>query len=129
MTRGRVLGALALVALVVGCAGGWWFRWLVVRVLPMRHTGVVNRVGGFEKPVNVRFADPTRTGRQWVVVFEDGFNCEGWDSTLAAVQPGDTVEVVGFPDVKGFPLLDPDWWSCAEVQLVHVSPRAAPPPP
>jgi hypothetical protein len=124
MTRAKGIGAAVALAAVIafGCGLGWWSRWVVVRLLPMEHTGVVDRVTPFEKPVNVRFSD-TRTGRQFAVVFADGFNCEGWDSSLLTARPGDTATVVGYPDVKGYPLLDPDWWSCADAQLVHVAPH------
>ena len=38
----------------------------------------------------------------------------------ATVKAGDTVEIKAYHDVKGWPVLDPEWWECDEAQLVRL---------
>ncbi len=59
---------------------------------------------------------------QFALVFEDGFQCEATDTSFAAVREGDRIEIKGYHDVKGAPVLDPEWWECDEAQLLRIVP-------
>lgn len=73
----------------------------------------------------------TRQIRQLALIFEDGSQCEGADTSLAAIREGDVIEIRGHHDVKGVPVVDPEWRECDEAQLVSIAqagPKGAPGP-
>jgi len=117
MKRAWVVVILIVVVLAAAIKG----RWVVARLLPIHHTGTVMRIKSFHKG----FSDNnTRQQRQFAIIFEDGFDCEGFDTSLAAVEEGDVIEIRAYHDVEGFPILNPEWWECDEAQLVQiVTPR------
>ena len=45
-------------------------------------------------------------------------NNEGYDTSFAAIKEGDHIEIRAYHDVKGMPVMDPEWWECDEAQLV-----------
>lgn len=131
MSRTRLIagGVVAVVALALGCAGAVKFRRPLSWLAPIEHTGTVMRIAEFTKGGwNARNED-TRQLRQFVIVFDDGFDCEGYDTSFAAVREGDVITLRGYHDVEGTPLLDPEWWECDEGQLVKLHPPADPPKP
>lgn len=91
----------------------WWARPVFVRLMPIRHEGVVQRI----VPFNKGYRSNTRQQVQFAIIFEDGFQCEGYDTSFAAVREGDRIAIRGYHDVAGWPLLDPEWWECDEGQL------------
>ncbi len=113
---------LALVA--AGCValaiGVWSARGVVARFFPIKHEGTVMRVGTFHKGGFSRADQDTRQVRQFALIFDDGFQCEGTDTSFAAVKEGDHIRIRGYHDVKGAPILDPEWWECDEAQLVEI---------
>lgn len=118
---GRSLGIVAVgVLLIALCAGGLRLRWVVARVFPIAHVGKVMRIETFSKGGISRVVEGTGQINQIAIVFEDGMNCEGWDTSLAAVKAGDVIEIRAYHDVKGWPVLDPEWWECEEAQLVLI---------
>ena len=78
------------------------------------------RIGTFSKGGILRGEVDTRQIRQFALIFEDGFQCEGTDTSFAAVREGDRIRIRGYHDVKGAPVLDPEWWECDEAQLVSI---------
>ncbi len=110
--------AAALLLLGLGVAKG---KWLFARMLPISYEGTVQRINPFQSA-------GTTLGprRQFAIVFQDGFICEGNDTAFVTVKPGDRIEIVGYHDVKGWPILDPEWWECEESQLVKLVPGEAP---
>lgn len=125
MKRKLIAAAAVLLPLLL-LVGAWKARGILIRLMPVRHTGEVLRIGTFHKGGMGQRDQGTRQIRQFAVLFEDGFMCEGHDTSLSAVKPGDIVEIRGYHDVKGWPLLDPEWWECDEAQLVGVSVPSAP---
>lgn len=116
----RLKLAGVFVVLVLLVVGAWQARWLLVRLAPIDHTGTVQRIrtfhkGGFSSP-----NEKTRQLRQFALLFEDGFMCEGYDTSFATVEIGDQITIRGYHDVKGWPLLDPEWWECDEAQLMSL---------
>lgn len=109
--------SLALVAL---CMGAVRLRWVVARVFPITHVGKVMRIETFSKGGLSRVVEGTGQLNQFAIVFEDGMSCEGWDTSFAAVKAGDVIEIRAYHDVKGWPVLDPEWWECEEGQLVNI---------
>jgi len=114
--RRRALIAAAVLVVVIL----WSARTVVVRFFPIHHTGVVVRVGQFSKGGMRRQSAGTHQIRQFAVLFEDGFHCEASDTAFAAVREGDLVHLRAYHDVKGWPILDPEWWECDEGQLVSI---------
>ncbi|MCB9766183.1 MAG: hypothetical protein H6739_40785 [Alphaproteobacteria bacterium] len=113
--KAKILVLLALLALPVVA---WKARFLLTRLFPIDHEGTVMRIATFRKGgFNSRNED-TRQLNQFAIIFDDGFDCEGYDTSLAAVREGDVIRLRGYHDVKGFPVLDPEWWECDEAQLV-----------
>lgn len=114
---------VGLVAVLLGLTLiAWSGRSVVARFFPMRHEGTVLRIGTFDKGGFSQREQGTRQIRQFAIVFDDGFQCEGTDTSFAAVREGDHIEIRGYHDVKGWPVLDPEWWECDEAQLVTVRP-------
>lgn len=129
MNKLHIAGAAAaLLALVLGA---WAGRGVLTRFFPIHHSGTVMRIATFHKG-GTRAADQgTRQIRQFALIFEDGFQCEGTDTSLAAIREGDVIEIKGYHDVKGMPVMDPEWWECDEAQLVAIEqagPAGAPGP-
>lgn len=108
-------GAAAVVVLLLILA--WGGRHVLVRVFPIRHEGRLARIAQFHKGGMGRADQGTRQINQFAMIFEDGFQCEGTDTSFAAVKEGDVVRIRGYHDVKGAPVLDPEWWECDEAQL------------
>ena len=117
---------VGLIVLLIGAVVLVWVaRRPLSRLMPIRHTGKVQRIerfhkGGFSSPT-----EKTRQLAQFAIIFEDGFICEGTDTALAAVKEGDTIEIRAYHDVKGYPVLDPEWWECDEGQLVRITEPAS----
>lgn len=118
MTRTHL--ALAGAGLLLLLVGAWIGRGVLARLLPIEHTGEVLRIAQFSKGGHLRGEQGTRQIRQFALVFTDGFLCEGTDTSLAAVREGDVIHIRGYHDVKGWPLMDPEWWECDEAQLVSI---------
>ena len=109
---------LALVVVpVVTLAAAWALRVPLSRLMPIRHDGVVLRIAAFNKGGRTRQAEGTRQLNQFAIIFEDGFQCEGTDTSFAAIKAGDHIQLRGYHDVRGYPLFDPEWWECDEAQL------------
>lgn len=129
MNKLHIAGAVAaLLALLVGA---WAGRGVIARFLPITHTGTVMRIATFHKGGTRAGDQGTRQIRQFALIFEDGFQCEGTDTSLAAIREGDVIEIRGYHDVKGAPVMDPEWWECDEAQLVAITeagPAGAPGP-
>ena len=110
---------VAIVAVLVGVPLlAWQGRSLIARLMPIHHEGVVMRIGTFDKGYSHNSTGTTRQTKQFALLFEDGFNCEGHDTSFAAIKEGDRIEIRGYHDVKGWPVMDPEWWECDEAQLV-----------
>jgi hypothetical protein len=107
------IGFLSLALLVVLTRGIW------VRFLPIHHEGEIARIATFRKGYGRRDED-TRQTNQFAMIFADGFQCEGYDTSFATVKEGDRIRIRGYHDVKGWPILDPEWWECDEAQLVSI---------
>ncbi len=131
MRRSRMVAAALAAAGIAAltCAGAWTLRRPLSLLFPIEHTGTLMRVAQFHKGGYSGRAEGTRQLRQIVLIFEDGFDCEGTDSSLAAVREGDLITIRGYHDVRGTPFLDPEWWECDEAQLVRLHPpgKALPP--
>lgn len=129
MNKLHIAGVVA--ALLTLVVGAWAGRGVLTRFFPIAHTGTVMRIATFHKG-GTRAADQgTRQIRQFALIFEDGFQCEGTDTSLAAIREGDVIEIRGYHDVKGMPVMDPEWWECDEAQLVAIEeagPKGAPGP-
>jgi hypothetical protein len=129
MNKLHIAGAAAaLLALVLGA---WAGRGVLARFFPVDHTGTVMRIATFHKGGTQAGDQRTRQIRQFALIFEDGFQCEGTDTSLAAIREGDVIEIRGYHDVKGMPVMDPEWWECDEAQLVAIEqagPKGAPGP-
>jgi hypothetical protein len=111
----------ALVALLVGAPLLMWnSRMILNRLLPIHHEGVVKRIGTFDKGFPRAGEVRTRQSRQFAILFEDGFDCEGYDTSFATVQVGDRISIKAYHDVVGFPVMDPEWWECDEAQLMQL---------
>ena len=112
---------LAAGALLIGLPLlAWQGRTVLTRLFPIHHEGVVMRIGTFDKGFPRSGEDATRQSRQFAILFEDGFNCEGYDTSFAAIEVGDRIEIRGYHDVKGLPIMDPEWWECDEAQLIRL---------
>lgn len=124
MSRTRLIAGGIVAALLAGlaCAGAVTFRRPLSWFAPIEHTGKVMRIAEFSKGGWNARSEDTRQLRQFVIVFEDGFDCEGFDTSFAAVREGDVITLRGYHDVEGTPLLDPEWWECDEAQLVRLFP-------
>ncbi len=114
------IAAAVLLGTLLVLTGLWQTRWFMARLLPIHHTGEVMRIAQFHKGGIGRTDQDTRQIRQFAIIFADGFQCEGTDTSLAAIKEGDTIEIKGYHDVKGAPVLDPEWWECDEAQLVRI---------
>ncbi len=109
----------AIVAVLVGVPLlAWQARGVISRLMPIHHEGVVKRIGTFNKGFPRSGEDSTRQSVQFAILFEDGFNCEGYDTSFATIKEGDRIEIRAYHDVKGMPVMDPEWWECDEAQLV-----------
>ena len=120
LTRGKLVGAGVVVAGVLLLALLWTGRTVVSRLIPITHTGEVMRIATFHKGGIQRRNEGTRQLNQFAIIFSDGFQCEGSDTSFAAVREGDVITLKGYHDVRGWPLLDPEWWECDEAQLVRI---------
>ena len=110
---------LAVVVVLIGIPLLLWQgRTVITRLFPIQYEGVVKRIGTFDKGFPRSGEDSTRQSRQFAILFEGGFNCEGYDTSFAAIKEGDRIEIRGYHDVKGFPVMDPEWWECDEAQLI-----------
>ena len=110
---------LAIVAVLIGLPLlAWQARGVIARFFPIEHEGVVKRIGTFDKGFPRSSEQGTRQSRQFAILFEDGFSCEGYDTSFAAIKEGDRISIRAYHDVKGTPVLDPEWWECDEAQLV-----------
>lgn len=121
MSKTTLLVALGVLLLVL--VGAWSARGIVARFFPIHHEGTLARIGTFHKGGFNQADQGTRQIRQFALVFEDGFQCEGSDTSFAAAREGDFVRIRGYHDVKGAPVLDPEWWECDEAQLVEIVTR------
>lgn len=117
MTARSLLLLLGLL-LVLATGAALWGRQLLARLFPIEHQGQVKRIAQFHKGGALRGDQDTRQVNQFAIIFTDGFQCEGTDTSFAAVREGDRVAIRGYHDVKGWPVLDPEWWECDEAQLV-----------
>ena len=109
---------IAPIAVILGLVVlSWLARHPLSRLLPIHHTGTVMRIAKFNKGGISRKAEETRQLTQFAIFFEDGFQCEGTDTSLAAVREGDVIEIRAYHDVAGWPILNPEWWECDEAQL------------
>ena len=108
-------GLVALSGLIFGVAV--WLREPLSLLLPIHYTGKVSRIAHFSKGGLGSRAEGTRQLVQFAIFFEDGFDCEGYDTSFAAIREGDTIAIRGYHDVGGTPLLDPEWWECDRAQL------------
>lgn len=126
MNTTRRRGAAALTALgiiaavLVLLALAWSGRTVLARLFPIHHEGRVKRIAQFHKGGFSQRDQGTRQVNQFALIFEDGFQCEGTDTSFAAVREGDLISIRGYHDVKGWPVLDPEWWECDEAQLLTV---------
>ena len=112
---GMVVAAVVLLFLAVGSRTIW------TRLMPIHHSGELYRIADFHKGGITRRSEDTRQLRQFALIFADGFQCEGYDTSFAAVKEGDIITIRGYHDVRGWPLLDPGWWECDEAQLVKIA--------
>jgi len=96
----------------------WTFRIPLTRLFPIKHTGEVERIATFNKGGWSSKNENTKQLNQFALIFKDGFQCEGYDTSFAAVKPGDVINIRGYHDVGGMPIMDPEWWECDEAQLV-----------
>jgi len=110
------------VALVGLAAIAWFTRGVWVRLIPIHHEGEVRRIADFHKGGFSSRGEKTHQLRQFAILFDDGFNCEASDTSFAVVREGDRIHIKGYHDVRGWPLLDPEWWECDEAQLVEILP-------
>ena len=113
-----------VVALVLLVVVAWVARGAIARFCPITHAGKVMRIGTFHKGGLNRKAEGTRQLRQFALVFEDGFQCEAYDTSFSTVREGDFIKIRGYHDVKGWPIFDPEWWECDEAQLLTIRPPA-----
>ena len=120
MDRWKLYAAGGVLVVLLLAVGGWLSRGVLVRLFPIHHTGEVYRIGKFHKGGIASRGESTRQLNQFAIIFRDGFQCEGTDTSFAAVKEGDTVRIRGYHDVKGWPVLDPEWWECEEGQLVRL---------
>ncbi len=87
MKRRLLLAALiAAVLLVLLGVGGVWFRRPLSWLMPIDHTGTVLRIAEFSKGGLTSRTEDTRQLRQFAIIFDDGFDCEGVDTSFAAVR-------------------------------------------
>lgn len=121
----RIIFRLTLL-LIVTLAAAWTLRTPLSRLFPIYHQGQLKRIAVFHKGGFSRGPEGTRQLNQFALIFEDNFNCEGYDSSFAAVKVGDHLKIKAFHDVKGWPLMDPEWWECDEAQLVEIFSDPAP---
>ena len=112
--RTKVIAGALLVLLIL-----FWSRTLIVRFFPIKHDGVVYRINTFNK--GWYHTKDTRQQIQFSILFEDGFNCEGYDTSFVNVEPGDRIVIKGYHDVSGWPW-KPDFWECDEGQVVKFYP-------
>lgn len=117
--RTKVIVSAILILLVI-----WWSRVIWIRLMPIEHTGVVLRIDTFNKGW---YEPNTRRQVQFSILFEDGFQCEGYDTSFVNVREGDRIKMKGFHDVAGWPW-KADFWECDEGQLVKVWPQGQPAP-
>lgn len=115
-------GAGALVLLVVAI---WLLRVPLSRLFPIEHEGEVLRIASFNKGGFSRAEEGTRQLNQFAIIFADGFDCEGTDTSFAAIEEGDRILVRGYHDVRGIPIIDPEWWECEEAQFIRIVAPAA----
>ena len=111
---------LVVVAVLAALLLAWKGRVLLSRFMPIDHEGTVMRIASFHKGGFRSAGEGTRQLNQFAIIFEDGFDCEGTDTSFAAVQEGDHVRIRAYHDVRGWPILDPEWWECDEAQLVEI---------
>ena len=110
--RTKIIIAFIAVLLIV-----WWTRQLWIRFTPITHEGTVYRINSFDK--GWYQTKDTRQQVQFSVLFEDGFECEGYDTSFVNVREGDRIKIKGYHDVSGWPW-KPDFWECDEGQLVKI---------
>jgi hypothetical protein len=115
-----LIGGGILAGIVALLAGGWALRVPLSKLAPIDYTGKVMRIAKFHKGSITRSDADTRQLNQFAIIFEDGFQCEGTDSSFAASREGDVIDIRGFHDVTGLPLFDPEWWECDEAQMVRI---------
>lgn len=113
-----VVGGVVVFLLVVALA--WSFRHVLARFFPVEHEGEVMRIAQFHKGGFDKTREETRQINQFAIIFADGFQCEGTDTSFAAVREGDRIRIRGYHDVKGAPVMDPEWWECDEAQLIEL---------
>lgn len=121
-TKLRLAAVGAVVLGLLACVGAWQFRWQLSWFFPIEHTGTVMRIGQFHKGGIVGRAEGTRQLNQFAIFFDDGFDCEGTDTSFAAVREGDRITLRGYHDVRGWPFADPEWFECDEAQLIRLFP-------
>lgn len=109
---------LGLLALLLGLPALLWLgRKPLTRLFPIEHEGVVMRIATFNKGGMRSKSENTHQLTQFAIIFEDGFDCEGSDTSFAAVREGDRIQMRGYHDVRGWPVMNPEWWECDEAQL------------
>ena len=111
----KVSGGLLLGLLLL-----WVLRVPLSRLFPIDHEGEVLRIASFNKGGFSRAEEGTRQLNQFAIIFADGFDCEGTDTSFAAIEPGDRILIRGYHDVRGLPVLDPEWWECEEAQFIRI---------
>lgn len=124
MRKLRVAGIAiaALIAVGVALFAVWQLRTPLTWLMPIDHEGEVMRIAKFHKGGWHSGGEKTRQLQQFAIIFEDGFDCEGTDTSFAAIKEGDRIKVRGYHDVRGWPFIDPEWWECDEAQLVRLLP-------
>ena len=118
LSKRKKLLFVVLPLLVLALA--WWGRKPLVRLAPIEHHGVIKRIKPFHKGGISQKVEKTRQLNQFAMIFADGFECEGTDTSFAAIEVGDEVVIRGYHDVAGWPVFDPEWWECDEAQLVEL---------
>ncbi len=118
--RIRLAVAGVLVLSILACLGIVRFRQTLTYFMPIEHTGTILRIADFHKGGFNSGNEGTRQLRQFAIIFEDGFDCEGTDTSLAALREGDQVTIRGYRDMRGWPIVDPEWLECDEAQLIKL---------
>lgn len=121
MKNKAILIALGIAFVGIICSGiTWKARSVLTRFFPIVHEGKVMRIATFHKGGHDRDREATRQINQFAIIFEDGFQCEGTDTSFAAIKEGDRIRIRGYHDVGGAPVMDPEWWECDEAQLEEI---------
>lgn len=120
--RGVWVALLVAAGLLAALGTAWAGRYVLARLFPISYEGRVLRIAQFHKGGWSGGQEGTRQLNQFALIFEDGFQCEATDTSFAAVREGDRVRIRAYRDVRGPPVLNPEWWECDEGQLLEIVP-------